>query len=342
MLISFELRKILSGKPMLIVFAVIILQAVIAFIPKNYEHNYSPEVYKRYLTEYCGEYTQDTHIRLSARQAEIEEIIASHEEYAEKYHNDLISFEEYEEHNSAYNKASAEQSTVEYLLQKCGYYDEHGIRAELFYDTDWTDLFENMSFDYLIGLVILLIAVRVFCDEYSSGSRSVILTTPKGKRDTALSKLVIIVTFAFAVSALMYAVKLMPTMRESAEYATKPVNDLLSFPFDDSVTIIGYYLKDSIIKSLQWCDIAAFICLISVLLQNRTFVYFVSFVFTLCPAMTSDLIGYNRARYFFTSYSLGMNYSCGDNVALILTVSVFKLVLFGLLTGRVWCSSHAI
>lgn len=121
-LFIYELRKILTFKTFLLIIAAFIAQIIASLIPHVYEHSYSTEVYKNYIAELEGEYTQAKRSTLEQRYVEINNLILEHDNIGSAYLRDEISIEEFEKHNFDYNKAKAERSTVEYLLQKCDHF----------------------------------------------------------------------------------------------------------------------------------------------------------------------------------------------------------------------------
>lgn len=338
MILLFELKKALFNKKGIIILA-ICLQVIFSLIPQNVEHSYSPEVYRRYVDTYGGKYTKELYEIFAERKQEISDIIDCHESVILKYHNDELSLEEYERHNSEYNLALSEKSTIDYLLLKCEYYNGIHKETTLFYDTDWSDFLTSNSFDFIIAFTILLIIIPVFLNEYVTESRNTIVITSKGKQRTAHAKLVICIILSFAISFIMYGIKIVPLLiGQSGVYGEFPVYNLLGYPFKSDMSMLEYYMADSFIKSIEWSVLAAFICMLSVMIQNSVFVWFIAFVFVVCPALLSGVLTNDMLGYVFSSFFLSKCYSVQTNLFLLLAINVGKFVLYITVTVRLWCS----
>lgn len=339
MILWYELKKILFNKIGFVIIATIIIQVVFSFIPHYVQHNYSPEVYRRYIETYGGSYTEKTYDIIKQRQTEIENLIEIHDTVVSDYRSDLISLEEYENHNIQYNRAIAEQSTVYYLLEKCEYYNSLDRPAVLFYDTDWFDFLSNDSYDYIIAITIIIVIIPVFSSEYMTGSRNLIITTSQGKRKSALSKLLICGVFVFIFAFAMYIIKVIPVISgKSAAYSNLPVYNLLGYSFESDISIIEYYISDSLIKSFQWCVLSLFVCTVSVLVKNTTFVFFISLLFVIFPSMLYTMVSGKVFDIIFTSYALKSHYNPQTNILNIGIIIVVKALLYCIITERCWCA----
>lgn len=336
-LFRYELRKILLCKRGLIVFIIIVLQLAICFVPKEYEHSYSIEVYKRYLEEFGGEYTEETRAILKKDLDEAETVITIHEKIINQYHNDIISSNEFNEHNDAYNKALAEKPTIEYLLNKCEYFDTLNKQTEFFYDTDWEDLIKHDSFEYLIALCLCIIIIPAFCNEYSSESFIIIKSTQNGRYKTARAKLIICIGFIFVFSFIMCTFRAFPLIiHDEDSIVGYPIYNIMNFDFKCDMSIGVYFLIDCMLKALSWATLAAFVCLISVFIKNETIIYFISFIIILCPALLFDFMSSNVLEYLFCAYSLASHLT-PDTSILLPFVMMIKLLLYSVFTSIIWC-----
>ncbi len=336
-LFRYELRKILLCKRGLIVILIFVLQTVVCFVPREYEHSYSIEVYKRYLEEFGGEYTEDTHTALRKDLDDAEAIVAIHEEKVNQYHNDIISSNEFNEHNDSYNKALAEKPTIEYLLNKCEYFDTLNKKADLFYDTDWEDLIKHNSFEYLIALCLLIIIIPAFCNEYSSGSFIIIKSTQNGRYKTARVKLIICIGFILVFSFIMCTLRAFPLlMNDEDSILSYPIYNIMNLDFKCNMSIGVYFMLDCVLKALSWTTLAAFVCLISVLIQNETIVYFISFIIIICPALLLSYMSNKVLEYSFCAYFLSSHLTPDTSIILPFVVMI-KLLLYSVFTAKMWC-----
>ena len=125
-ILLYEFRKLLYSKRYLIIIIAVLMQILLMLVPKNFEHEYSDELYKNYMEQIGGEYTEEKRDIILDRYYEINQTINEHENMITAYKQNTILLDEFEAHNSDYNRALAELSTIEYLVQKCSYFDEIG------------------------------------------------------------------------------------------------------------------------------------------------------------------------------------------------------------------------
>ena len=209
-----ELKKLLKLQHILLIFTLAIsARIVFCFVPTAHDHPYSDEVYKHYTTQLSGELTDEKMHFLDARLAEIQTLIADYDSMQQKYQSGEIDLEEYSDFTARHGIAKAEEKTVMYLCEKYAKLNEcSGFDKQVFCDTDWSDLFAENGYDYLMLIALLCIAVPAFDSEFSSGSFAQILTSKRGRTQTAFAKLfaVTLAVFVLASSFLKVQKKLQP------------------------------------------------------------------------------------------------------------------------------------
>ena len=270
--------------PLVILLAVAV-RAVMCFLPSVHEHPYSDEVYKNYTAQLEGKLTAEKTEYLNSRLAEIDELIGAYDEMQQRYTSGELTLEEYSAFTERHGRAKAEESTVRYLCRKCEALKGcSGFDRQLFYDTDWSDLFEDNGYDIVMLLAVLCIAVPAFGLEYSSGSRGLLLTSKRGKAQLALSKLTAVWVTVFVLSCLMSAARLgVFVYQNGLKYSDIPVGNILLTDGFGSTSLTEYYLKDSLIKALVWAMYSALMCLGAVLCGNLTFALTAGFIAGITP-----------------------------------------------------------
>lgn len=205
-IILYEFRKLIYSKRSLIIIAAVLMQILLILVPRNFEHEYSDEIYINYMKQLEGEYTEEKRNIILNRYYEINQTINEHENMITAYKQNTILLDEFEAHNSDFNRALAELSTIEYLMQKCSYFDEIG-EGVFFYDTPWIDFFTNSGFNYIVALTIICLIIPVFDSEYQSEAAAMLLTSKYGKNYVCISKLIMVIVLAFAVALALYIVQ---------------------------------------------------------------------------------------------------------------------------------------
>lgn len=335
-LFIYELRKILTFKTFLLIIAAFIAQIIASLIPHVYEHSYSTEVYKNYIAELEGEYTQAKRSALEQRYDEINNLILEHDNIESAYLRDEISIEEFEKHNFNYNKAKAEQSTVEYLLQKCDYFESLNGDALFFYDTHWEDFLSHSDYNYITAIIVLLLIIPIFDNEFTSDARSMLLTTRQGRKKLCIIKLIMAIITAFIVSFLIFMLKYIVFIYSSGTSSDIEIKNLLGYSGFGNISLAQYYLIDSLIKSATWIVGSVFICVISNVIRNTIFTSFFSFICLVCPALFSDIFVDKFLNYIFCSAQLKDMYTTNLNLHLLTIIYVCKIIVYFLFNIKYW------
>ncbi len=333
-LFLYELKKIFSPKILIVLAAVLMLQFWLCYIPSGQEHEYSIDVYKQYLEQYGGEFTEEKYQSLLARSAEIGNIIAVHDDMVDAYQKEKISFDEFEEYNFQYHKASSEESTVKYLVKKSEYFKEIG-GCVYFYDTDWEDFLGGAGFNFFAAFAVIFLVIPVFCNEHQSNARSMLVTSARGQLDLCISKLCAAFTAAFLTAAAVYAVKYAAFCTIQGNYGEYAVHNLLGHYGYGDISLVRYYFTDLLIKSAAWAVGAVFICAVSNLTKNMIFTAFLSFV----PIVFSALIGDFSAgiyRYLLLGGVLAENYAADFNMTAFTFALAIKTVIYSAICCVLW------
>lgn len=281
-----ELKKLLKLQHILLIFTLAIsARIVFCFVPTAHDHPYSDEVYKHYTTQLSGELTDEKMHFLDARLAEIQTLIADYDSMQQKYQSGEIDLEEYSDFTARHGIAKAEEKTVMYLCEKYAKLNEcSGFDKQVFCDTDWSDLFAENGYDYLMLIALLCIAVPAFDSEFSSGSFAQILTSKRGRTQTAFAKLFAVTLAVFVLSLLMSAARLgVFAYKHGLDFSDKPAGNLLLTDSLGEKTLLGYFVTDALLKALAFVFYALAACTISTACKNVTFSFALSFLVCVTP-----------------------------------------------------------
>lgn len=94
----------------------LILQLLLTFVPKYYEHPYSVDIYTRYTEKLEGEYSAEKRRLLQELFDEYNVTIAEYPLHREEYLAGKMTLEEFSAYTDQNAVANAEISTVQYLL----------------------------------------------------------------------------------------------------------------------------------------------------------------------------------------------------------------------------------
>ena len=281
-----ELKKLLKLQHLLLIFLIALsARTVLCFVPIAHDHPYSDEVYKHYTTQLSGELTGEKMRFLDARLAEIQTLIADYDSMQQKYQSGEITLDEYSDFTARHGIAKAEEKTVMYLCEKYAKLNEcSGFDKQVFCDTDWSDLFADNSYDYIMLIALLCIAVPAFDSEFSSWSFAQILTSKRGRTQTAFAKLFAVTLAVFVLSLLMSAARLgVFAYQHSLAFSDKPAGNLLLTDSLGEKSLLGYFVTDALLKALAFVFYALAACTISVVCKNVTFSFVLSFLVCVTP-----------------------------------------------------------
>ncbi len=334
-LLRYEFYKIFDLKRFCLIVLAVLIQIVTAMTPRTYVRDYSEKVYRTYMEELAGEYTEEKHNLVLERYDEICCIVAEHDDVISAYKRDEITLEAFDEHNFEYNKALSEMSTVEYILQKCDYYKSRG-EGVFFYDVDWGDFLGRAGYNYITALVVLCLVIPIFENEYKSEAVAMLLTTKKGRNKVCVAKIFLAGTVATAVSLLLSMTKYVGFAWNNGEYAEMGVGNLLGYGGFPNISLEQYYWNDTVIKASTWLIAAMFICVVNTYVRNAVFAFFISFVMLVCPYFISELVNGKWVGMVFLSGQLGGMYSDTLNITVLTLIYLFKGVVYSVMCMKKW------
>lgn len=281
-----ELKKLLKLQHLLLVFIIALsVRTVLCFVPTAHDHPYSDEIYKRYTTQLSGALTNEKMQFLGERLAEIQTLIADYDAMQQKYQSGEIGLDEYSDFTSRHGIAKAEEKTVMYLCEKYAKLNECSVfDKQVFCDTDWSDLFAENSYDYIMLIALLCIAVPAFDSEFSSGSFAQILTSKRGRTQTAFAKLFAVTLAVFVLSLLMSVTRLgVFAYQHGFDFSGKAAGNVLLTDSLGKTTLLGYFVTDALLKALAFVFYALAACAISTACKNVTFSFVLSFLVCVTP-----------------------------------------------------------
>ena len=286
-----ELKKLFRLQHLLLIFLIALsARAVFCLLPTAHDHPYSDEVYKRYTAMLSGELTSEKMRFLDDRLAEIQNLIADYDTMQQKYQSGEIDLEEYSDFTARHGIAKAEEKTVMYLCEKYAKLAAcSGFEREIFCDTDWADLFAENGYDYIMLIALLCIAVPAFDSELSSGSFAQILTSKRGRTQTAFAKLIAVSLAAFVLALLMSSARLgVFAYRHGLDFSDKAAGNLLLIDLHGNTTLLGYYIADALLKALAFVFYALAACAVSTACKNVAFSFVLSFLVCVTPLFVLD------------------------------------------------------
>lgn len=334
-LLLFEFKKLLTARTFILFAAALLVQFGALFIPSLHERGYSPEVYKRYLSTLSGEFTEEKYAAIKARNYEITEIIACHDELVTAYQNGELSLKEFSEHNFSYTKALSERETVEFLMRKSDYFKTIGGECVYFYDTDWDDFLRNNGLNFIVAFVVIFITIPIFCSEFQSNACSMLFTSLKGTTELCLCKIAVAVTTAFLIAMSIFSTRFFYFCFLHNDFGSWQIRNIMDYSAYGDLTIKDFYFLDSIIKSAIWAVDAMLICVFSCLTRSSLFTVFFAAFFIFTPALLPTL-SVGNSRYVFLGTGLSEGYSADLNIILLAVSLLVKAIIYWFVINAGW------
>lgn len=338
-LLLFEYKKLFSFRTLMAILAAVLLQIGFSLIPLYDLNEYTPEIYKKYIAEIGGEFTEEKYSYIRERHEEIQQIIACHDEISQAYTNGKITLDEFSAHNDAYVKALNEEKTIAYLLKKSEYFAEIGGECIYFYDTDWENFLSQSSFNFITAFLIIFLSIPVFCTEYQSGSRAVLYTSLRGRKELCICKLISAFSAAFILSFVLYLIRYGAFHFMYEDLGNYPIRNLIDHSGYGYISLRQYYFNDTLIKSAAWAMSSLFVCAVSGITRNAVFTAFLSFIPIAAAALVPEL-SEGALRYVFLGSVLSENYAFDFSIVLFLLVMLIKAVAYSWVSIMRWKSTE--
>ncbi len=202
-----ELYKVFSKKQIYIIVAVgLILQIIISSqMRTTMFEGYHKTVYQHYMSELEGNYSVEKKNYVNAEYEKFQNLLCNEEKYELAYNNGELDGDEYRSLLDDIKTAKYRIETLEYVVEKTNYFDNSENQAEYFYDTELNDYVGNLGFNIIAMIVILLIIIPMYTDDFYSGTVSMIKSSKNGRKVLFFSRLKITMVISTVVYVLFAA-----------------------------------------------------------------------------------------------------------------------------------------
>lgn len=334
-IVKAELHKLLlDRKKWMILAAVFLIKLIVYSSQLHIQVNFSPDIYNQYMSKLSAIPQNEQSAYIDAEHARLNDIISIHSSNEEAYHNDEISLDSYKAYMSEYYAAMAHQPAFMAIYEKQQVYSTLSPEQRIFYyDLNWEELFNHLSFDYYLFLLAIIFLVPCFCREYASGSFPLIYVTENGRNKLYASKIIAAICTILLISVFMYAADFaVYFLKYGTNFYEMPIQTVRGMVCEFSTLSIAQYLILITGLKLLWAVcLATVICTLTVFLKNAILSSLVAVAFVLLPWLLADILplGFNRisiaaglSGHFLTDMT-SVIYAC---ISIILTTIVASLV----------------
>lgn len=194
-LFTYELKKIMFHQRGALYIGIYLIAVFAGLVLTNAPFNSAMQQYKSeyewYLEKVNGPCTKDVTTYLEQEASLITEAKANRQTLLAQYYNGDIDQNTYQQKNAELNTVLEHQNGFEVIYQQYLYVCENKDNHYFLQTNGWSGLLNNVSFNFLLLLTILLIATPAFCSEYGCQMDNLILTAKEGLK-SALCKILII------------------------------------------------------------------------------------------------------------------------------------------------------
>ncbi len=199
-----EIYKIFSKKYIFLISIVgLMLQMVISGqLRTTMFEGYHKSVYQHYMSKLDGRYSDDKKDYVYGEYEKYQDLLNNEEKYENDYSTGRSGAEEYRILSDEIKTAKYRIKTLEYIVEKTDYYNHSARTAEYFYDTEIKDYMENLHLNIIAIIVILLIVIPMYTEDYYSGTIPMIRSSKNGRKELFSVRFMLTVM----ISCITYAV----------------------------------------------------------------------------------------------------------------------------------------
>lgn len=199
-----EIYKIFSKKYIFLISIVgLMLQMVISGqLRTTMFEGYHKSVYQHYMSKLDGRYSDGKKDYVYGEYEKYQDLLNNEEKYEKDYSAGRIGAEEYRILSDEIKTAKYRIKTLEYIVEKTDYYNHSARTAEYFYDTEIKDYIENLHLNIIAIIVILLIVIPMYTEDYYSGTIPMIRSSKNGRKELFSVRFMLTVM----ISCITYAV----------------------------------------------------------------------------------------------------------------------------------------
>lgn len=298
-LVKSELYKMLIASGMILV---ILLLTVCKIVYAQHEyknpHSISDGIYYDYMIRLEGTLCDRSLSAIESERNEIDQILTSASDMQQSFINSEISSSEYAEYLKSHALAQSQDGYLEIIESKRDYLvqiSHSGRNGWFLYDTGWLKLI-NSGADLFLILAIAAVCCQAFSMEYknhglSDGFALLLRSTPNGRRKTFISKIISVISFAFALCVIYSLIDIMAvTSQYSLPAAEAPLISMRQFESVNSdITILAYIVLMYAVRCAFAVLLALIISALSCVLRRGIYALFTVASAIVIPAVLSEI-----------------------------------------------------
>lgn len=202
-----EFDKFFCNRRVYLIAAIgIVLEIIIAMQMRTVMFDgYHKSVYIHYISQIEGKYSREKKEYIDGEYERQQELIENKDSYESLYKEGGMDAGEYHKISDEIKTAEFRIKTLEYLSVKSEYFDNSGRPYSYFYDVEVSDYVRFIGFDIIAVIVVLLLVIPVYTDDYYAGVGLIIRSSKNGRGRLFATRLKLAVSISVIVSIVFSA-----------------------------------------------------------------------------------------------------------------------------------------
>jgi hypothetical protein len=252
------------------------------------------EVYDYYMERLEGEFTQEKKDYLEEESLRLAEAKLELGQIQQAYYAGKLNWSEYEEQSASLEEELTREAGFQSIFHQYIYVRMEPETRYFVYQGGWDRILSDQSADYLGILLLLVLMVPVFCQEYSCGMDQLLMTSGKGAGSQVWSKLAVCTITAAVVGAASIGMEyLFYQIQYGLPCGNYPLQSLESYQYvEKSLSLQEAFFLQSAMKILGYVYMTVTILFISSWVKKQSVSLAVSTAATMLPFLMVD--NYNQ------------------------------------------------
>ncbi len=285
---SYEWKKLMvMQRGLFYILAALLVSAVWLAVtdrPQNSVMEEYREEYEWYLERLDGAHTEEKTAWLEREAQAVTEARSTRTRLQESYYSGQITAEQYEHRIAEVNAALAHENGFEAAYQQYLYICENTGNRYFLNTNGWAGLFAAQTLDFPLFLVVLILAITVFCSEYSCQMDALLRTAPQSRKSTGC-KVVMTLCAVFVLCGGLSLIRFaFFEMKYGLPHREYPVQSITGFGGSTkNVSLLAAYLILTVLRCFGSVYLAALLLFLSVLVKKYALTVVIGVASTLIP-----------------------------------------------------------
>ncbi|MDE7221408.1 MAG: ABC transporter permease [Oscillospiraceae bacterium] len=285
---SYEWKKLMIYQRGLCYILAVLLVSTVWLVATDRPQNSAMEKYHNeygwYLEHLDGAYTEEKAAWLEQEAQAITEVRSTRPRLQESYYSGEITAEQYERQIAEVNAVLTHENGFEAVYQQYLSICEDTNNRYFLNTNGWAGLFAAQTLDFLLFLVILILAATVFCSEYSCQMDALLRTAPQSRK-SARSKAVMTLCAVFVLCGGLALIRFVFFgMKYGLPHGEYPVQSIARFGGSTKhISLLAAYVIVTILRCFGSVYLAALLLFASVLVKRYALTVVIGVASTLIP-----------------------------------------------------------